>query len=312
MCENLLLAIDSGGSKSDYLLVDPERRVIARARGKGFAALNPGTLPVERYLREGLSGVVAWLDRIVLVYCSLGGPNTEEVTATLKAILPKAEICIGREADGDMILSAALAYRAKAAVLCGTGSVAVGEIGNVRVYAGGWGPYLGDGGSGGGLGYDALKLLLRAVDSGRGTAVLPGIFPGLARQAGTFSERMALKMAANRISRAEMAAEVPRIADLAVSGDPDALHLLNKAAEEVVFLAESVTPEKAEPNADSILAMGGLFNCGKLFRDLCVIGLGKKRRGFHFIFDALTMIDAAADFAVKIYDNKQRRKRGRQ
>ena len=306
MCSELLLAIDTGGSKSDFLLLDPEKHYLNRASGKGVAALNPGTLPVEQYLRDGIKEFGSRTNRIRLVYCSLGGPNVEEVKSALKTLFPEAEIHVGREADGDMVLSAAAAYQAKAAVLCGTGSVAVGEISGVRLFAGGWGRYLGDGGSGGGIGYDALRLLLRSVDSGQGENVLPGVFPKLPRRAGTFAERMSLKMAANRITRAEMAAQVPRIAELAETGEQNAVGLLNKAAEEVAFLAKSVTPETPEADAVGILALGGLFNCGELFRELCRRELKKERKQYHFIFDEVNIIDAAADFAVKIHKNQRR------
>ena len=164
---------------------------------------------------------------------------------------------------------------------------------------------MGDGGSGGGIGYDALRLLLRAVDSGEGESVLPGVFPKLARRAGTFAERVSLKTAANRISRAEMAAQVPRIAELAAKGDPNALGLLNKAAAEVAFLAGAVTPETPEADADGVLALGGLFDCGELFRELCRRELKKEREKYHFVVDSVNIIDAAADFAVKIYKNQR-------
>jgi N-acetylglucosamine kinase-like BadF-type ATPase len=305
MCDELLLAIDTGGSKSDFLLLDPEKHYLSRSRGKGVGALNPGTLPVEQYLRDGMNELGAPTDRIKFVFCSLGGPNVDEVTSALKTLIPKAAILVKREADGDMILAAAAAYRAKAAVLCGTGSVAVGESGGVRSFSGGWGPYLGDGGSGGGIGYDALRLLLRAVDSGEGESVLPGIFPELPRRAETFAKRMSLKMAATRVSRAEMAAQLPRIAELAGHGDPNAVGLLNKAAAEVAFLAKTVTAETPEADADGVLALGGLFECGELFRELCRRELKKSRARYHFVFGALKIIDAAADFAVKIY-NQQR------
>ena len=301
MGDELLLAIDTGGSKSDFLLLDPEKHYLNRSRGKGVGALNPGTLPVEQYLRDGMNELGAPTDRIKFVFCSLGGPNVEEVTSALKTLIPKAAILVKREADGDMVLAAAAAYRAKAAVLCGTGSVAVGEINGVRSFSGGWGPYLGDGGSGGGIGYDALRLLLRSVDSGQGESVLPGVFPELPRRGGTFAERMSLKTAANRISRAEMAAQVPRIAELAAAGEPNAVGLLKKAAEEVAFLAKTVTAETPEADADGVLALGGLFECGELFRELCRRELKKVRARYHFVFGALKIIDAAADFAVNIY-----------
>ena len=110
MCDELLLAIDTGGSKSDFLLLAPEKHYLKRSRSKGVAALNPGTLPVEQYLRDGINELGPLTNRIKLVFCSLGGPNVDEVTSALKTLLPDVEIRVKREADGDMVLSAASAY----------------------------------------------------------------------------------------------------------------------------------------------------------------------------------------------------------
>ena len=38
----LILAIDSGGSKSDFILLTPDGQETARSRGKGVAALHVG------------------------------------------------------------------------------------------------------------------------------------------------------------------------------------------------------------------------------------------------------------------------------
>lgn len=308
MSESMILAIDSGGSKSDFVLLRPDGQVVARSHGKGVAALYAGMLPVENFLRAGQQGLEQYVSRIVYVYCSLGGPNTEEVQMALCHIFPQAEVHVGREANGNMVLSAAAKYHANAAVLCGTGSTAVGQIGGSRVYAGGWGPTLGDGGSGGGLGYDALRMLLQAIDRGEGPIFLPGIYPSLERCPVSFEERMAVKMAANNISRAEMAAQVPVIVELAENGDNNAMNLLKKAASEIAFLAKSITPEIPDnPEMSGILALGGFFNCGTLFRDLCCTELQKTRKNHHYIFDAVSMIEATAAFAVESYNRSMKK-----
>lgn len=304
----LILAIDSGGSKSDFILLTPDGQETARSRGKGVAALHVGMLPVEEYLRNGLQTLEQYTPQIALVYCSLGGPNTEEVHMALQRIFPIADIRIGREADGDMVLSAAAQWKAKAAILCGTGSTAVGEIGGMRVFAGGWGPLLGDEGSGGGVGCDALRMLLHAVDAGEGAACLPGIYPELGRISGNFTDRMALKKVANQITRAEMAAQVPVIAELAEAGDKNALLLMKKAAAGIAFLASAVTPEMPEePQESGILALGGFFKCGEFFRKLCREELQKTRKNHHFIFNAVNMIDVAAAFAIKTYNRSTKK-----
>ena len=88
----------------------------------------------------------------------------EEVFTALRECWRDIPVKVEREANGNAILHAASFLGCSAVVMCGTGSTAVGDTEDGRVYSGGWGPVYGDGGSGGGMGSEALKLFLRSVD----------------------------------------------------------------------------------------------------------------------------------------------------
>ena len=304
MQDKLIVTIDSGGSKSDFLLLDSTGDRLGRATAPGVASPRPGMLPVLESLRRGRDLLGAAARAPALVFCSLGGPNTAEVEATLRTLFPESRVMVERESTGRMVLSCAPRYHAAAAVLCGTGSVAFGLLAkNAPVQlSGGWGPLYGDEGSGGGLGTAALKRLLRAVDDGNAAQILPGCFPTLARPAANcgFAERMAFKDEVLALTRAQIAAESPRIAALADDGDAMALELLRNAATEVARLAATVTPQQPWGDNDAILALGGFFRSGEHFHAMCDEALRPLRPDHHFCYEPFKIIDAAAEYALHL------------
>ena len=298
-----ILTIDSGGSKSDFVLLTDTGKRLARASAPGTAALHSGLLPVADSLRLGI--VRLGVDfKPSMVFCSLGGPNTAEVEEALRDIFPAARIVIERESTGRMVLFCAQQHHAAAACLCGTGSVAFGQFaeGAPTRLAGGWGPVYGDEGSGGGLGVAALKRILSAVDAGESPSILPGCFPGLTRPKPEcpFAERMVFKDAVNNLTRTAVAAEAPRIADLAASGDVLAMELLREAAAEIARLAATVTPSHPWGGRDAVLALGGFVRLGKLFRTLCDEALRTLRPEHHFSYEPFQIIDAACEYALHL------------
>lgn len=304
MQDKLIVTIDSGGSKSDFLLLDSTGDRLGRATAPGVASPRPGMLPVLESLRRGLDQLGDAAREPALVFCSLGGPNTAEVENTLRDIFPDARIVIERESTGRMVLSCAPRYHAAAAVLCGTGSVAFGQLAEnapVRL-SGGWGPIYGDEGSGGGLGTAALKRLLKAVDDGTVEQFLPGCFPTLPRPPADcgFVERMAFRDKVFALTRAQIAAEAPRIAALAAAGDAIALELLEHEATAIAALATTVTPPQPWGGHDAILALGGFFRSGEIFHAMCDAALRPLRPDHHFCYEPFKIIDAAAEYALHL------------
>ena len=151
MDNKIYLAVDSGGSKTLWSLIDISGFTVYETRTAGLGAVKEGILPID----ETVSFAANELKNVALssaIFLSLGGPNTREVEKALKKHFPGMPIKVEREACGDAILRAAAYMKCSSVVMCGTGSVAVGDTANGRKYCGGWGPVYGDGGSGGGMG----------------------------------------------------------------------------------------------------------------------------------------------------------------
>ncbi len=174
------LAIDIGGTKTDYLLAD-ETRELARVR--------TGTI---KRMRTGADSAAANLDHAL----------TELTAATGVAMRAIARTCIGtagvtvplvtgwlREAfasrvsgeliligDVEIALDAAFQGGAGVLVLAGTGSNVAGRMpGGALVTAGGWGPELADQGSGHMIGREGLRAAFLARDEGRPTLLLDAV-----------------------------------------------------------------------------------------------------------------------------------------
>lgn len=269
------LAADSGGSKTVWTLLNANGTPVSTCRTLGLGAIKEGLLPVNDIVEKAkqLLNPCAPLSRIFLM---LGGPNVAEVKRALEAVWSGVPVTVEREACGDSVLRAAARFGCRAAVLCGTGSTAVGDTAAGRRYAGGWGPVYGDGGSGGGLGSQALRLFLNALDTGAACDGLAKVFAPLTEglDLSLFADRMEVKARAAAISRRELAALAPKIYQLMEQGDAVAYSLYEQAAAEIASLAAAVCDHTAE---STVLLCGGFLAekpllmelCHKAFQQLC-------------------------------------------
>ncbi len=265
MCDRLYLAADSGGSKTRWILCTEKGSTVSELETLGLGATGEGILPVEAEVARAY-GFFGDASRIGGIFLSLGGANTSEVREVIEGYWGHIPIKIEREACGDAMLRGAAFLGAFAVVMCGTGSVAVGNTKSGRAFCGGWGPIYGDGGSGGGIGAQALRLYLRHIDGvcsvGRLSELFSDLESGL--DLSDFYGRMELKKRALAMTRRELAALAPKIYGLALGGDSTCLSLYEDAAYEIALMGDKVSDE-----GGSILLCGGFFACKPDLTDLC-------------------------------------------
>ena len=123
--EELYLALDSGGSKTVWILLDREGHSHKKLITRGLAAAKEGTLPIAQTVAAAYAALSDF-PAPARIFLSLGGPKVGEIRDALSSVWSAIPITIEREACGDAILRAATLLGCSAAVLCGTGSVAVG------------------------------------------------------------------------------------------------------------------------------------------------------------------------------------------
>jgi N-acetylglucosamine kinase-like BadF-type ATPase len=174
------LALDIGGTKTDYLLAD-ETRELARVR--------TGTI---KRMRTDASTAAANLDQALTELTALSGISPREITRTCIGTAGETVPLVTnwlREAfaarvSGDLILlgdveialDAAFQGRVGVLAMAGTGSNVAGRMPDgTLITAGGWGPELADQGSGNKIGREGLRAAFLARDEQRPTLLLDAI-----------------------------------------------------------------------------------------------------------------------------------------
>jgi glucosamine kinase len=244
------LAIDGGGTKTQALLAN-EAGVLARATTgtvKLMRVSEPEATARLHTLLEDLSrqsGVP--LSGISRTCFGLSGSASQSVhdwaTAALKPILPGELLIIG---DVDILLDAAFPGSPGIVVIAGTGSNCIGRSASGELHtAGGWGPVLGDEGSGFWIGLEGIRAALRAQDRLGIGGVSTCLLREVERHWGLHStgELIALgnlRTASQMSSPPDFASLAPVVARCAADGDALAQGILQRAGEELADLVTLV------------------------------------------------------------------------
>ncbi len=163
------LAIDAGGTKTQCLLAD-ETRILARASTGSVKLMRvskqEATTRLHTMLAEVASSATVSLTAITRTCIGLAGLSIPAVrawaTAAINAKVSGELILLG---DEEIALDAAFTGGPGILVIAGTGSNVIGRAPGGSLHsAGGWGPILGDEGSGFWIGLEAIRASLRAHD----------------------------------------------------------------------------------------------------------------------------------------------------
>ncbi len=230
------LAVDAGGTKTDYLLAD-ETHPLARVRGgtikrmradAATAAANFDTALVELEAKAGVA-----LDQVTRTCIGTAGNTVALVTDWLRHAFRERVagelILVG---DVEIALDAAFPGGSGVLVLAGTGSnVAARDADGALLGAGGWGPQMADQGSAQRIGCQGLRAGFLAKDEGRETSLL--------RQAMSFwslSKEDELIAYANSVPAPDFSRLAPIVHRLAVEGDAVAAEVLRREGEDLGYL----------------------------------------------------------------------------
>lgn len=174
------LAIDSGGTKADFLLAD-DTRELARVRTGTIKRMRTDADTAATNLDNALAELTATsgiaMSAITRTCIGTAGESVPLVADWLREAIHKrvsgSLLLLG---DVEIALDAAFPGEPGVLVLAGTGSNVAGrDAAGSLTTAGGWGPALADQGSGHHIGHQALRQMFLAIDEGRTTALLPAV-----------------------------------------------------------------------------------------------------------------------------------------
>jgi N-acetylglucosamine kinase-like BadF-type ATPase len=260
-----VLGIDAGGSKTVALLADASGHVAGEGRAGGANLQTDGELEVEKTLHAVIDEATRGRRIMPAAVClGMAGVDRPHDGDVIRAIMTRLGFRAGTLIVNDALIAlvAGAGGSPGLVVISGTGSIAYGvNHRGVAARAGGWGPTLGDEGSGYWIGKRALEAVARDVD-GRGaeTALTSLVLDhfGVPRPEALVSE-----IYHHPHGRRAVAALGPVVDRARAQGDMVAAEIMVEAADELGLAAASVIARlEMRGERFPILLSGGMVNPG--------------------------------------------------
>ena len=231
------LAVDAGGTKTEFALADQERELLRVRTG----AIQRQRVS-EETARQNLSDALHQLESLTGVAMrsvtrSCVGTSGETVPLIATWLRTSFSAHVGGEllllGDVEIALDACFHGRRGVLVLAGTGSNVAGRASTGKIVtAGGWGPALADQGSGHFLGLEALRRGFLAIDQDRPSKLLD-----LAMQHWKLPSLAALIEFANTNPAPNFSTFAPLVVAAAAEGDKVAQEVLEQGGRDLGLLA---------------------------------------------------------------------------
>src|SRR5829696_5830212 len=253
----LVLGVDGGGSKT--------RAVVADAAG---AVLGEGLAGPSNPLRVGVGEAVGAIREAVDKACALAGVRRADIRERMRAAVAELGVkTVEVVTDAHIALYGATEGKPGLVIIAGTGSVCCGiNARGRRACAGGWGPLVGDEGSGSWLARRALQAVARATDGrGRRTALVEAACDYFNVSA---AEDLSTAVYAPNVTNSRIAGFGGRVVAAAKRRDAVAREIVEEAGRELALAAAAVIRKlKMERERFQVAYVGGVFAAGALILD---------------------------------------------
>lgn len=267
----LVAGVDGGGSKTRTLVADETGHVLGTAEGPGSAVRAGGVAHsadvIAATIRDALAAAGLTDAPLKALVVGVAGVGREPERAALwQALVARAlaeEVSV--VTDAAVALDDAFGEGPGLLLVAGTGSIAYGRAPDGTFQrCGGWGPVLGDEGSGAWIGRRALNIAAASSDGREPeTALLNALLPAIEAD-----DPAAMIAWAARATPADFATLAPVVLRVAAAGDLRANSLLALAVEELVLhlrtLARALFVD--ERAAVPVALVGGLLARGAPLR----------------------------------------------
>ncbi len=258
-----LIAIDGGGTKTEFLLFTPEGKIINRLVLGGS---NPNHAGIEKsceVLRAGIDLMLSYSKNVSAIFAGVAGcaldKNRNSISDFLKAKYPSVNIKC--RSDILNVTGCEPKFKDCIAAICGTGNVVFAVKDEKINRVGGWGYLLDGAGSGYDIGRDALRASLADRDGiGERSLITSLVEERLGGQTWNFI---------NQIYSSEtkyIASFAPLVFEAYEKGDETAEKILQNNA---AYLAHLITSAAEIYNAPKKLVIsGGLVKESAVFADV--------------------------------------------
>ena len=267
----IVIGIDGGGSKTHAIVADESGTSLGEATGPG-SAVKPGEEDksadvIVNVAREALAeaGMESVTPRVLCV--GVAGAGRENAKQALWQALVSRDVAsdIVVHTDFGIALDDAFGDGPGVLLIAGTGSAAFGRSpGGTTGRCGGWGPIIGDEGSGTWIGKRALSIVSAAADGRESQTALTGAV----LTAAEVNEVADLIPWAAAATREQIAALAPVVFSVADGGDLRANAVISLAVEELMLHIRALAQQLFgdERAAIPVALAGGLMSRGSTLR----------------------------------------------
>lgn len=280
------LGFDAGGTKTDCALAD-DANILARSQGGSIKPLRVSAFQAENNMRALLEEITRQsgidLKQVAVSCVGTAGVRLPQTREWMQQIISKhagGEILVC--GDETTALDAVFPGQAGVLVIAGTGSNILGRTNSGETFnVGGWGPAIGDEGSGYWIGHYGLTTALRAYDFQRPTMILDRVMKFW--NAATLGD---VTNIANETPAPDFSLLAPLIVECAEAGDAVALEilelggfLLGESAVHAIRRLRALEPDAPLPG---IAFVGGILKSvgfvresmiGKIHRELPMVSV---------------------------------------
>lgn len=249
----VLLAVDGGGTKTEFVLFTESGQVLERLTLGGS---NPNSVGMEKTLEtlsEGVEKMLAVRSDLAAFYAGVAGCTNLEHQRTIRTYMKKRFPGMGFDIQSDIlnVMHSAECGEKCITVICGTGSIVYVRTGEGMHRLGGWGYLFDSAGSGYDLGRDAVCAALAQNDGiGPETRIKPLLEARLGGNVWAMVNRL------YAMPKDQIAALSSIVLQAWDEGDAVAAQILQKNMDRLAFLINSAV-EKYDCGEDVIFA-GGL------------------------------------------------------
>lgn len=268
----LVLGVDGGGSKTRAVVADGTGEVL----GEGLAgASNPLRVGVEEAagaIRDAVDRACAEAGvrrgEIVAAEVGLAGVKRADIRERMRAAVAELGVkTVEVVTDADIALYGATEGKPGIVIIAGTGSICCGiNARGRRGCAGGWGPLVGDEGSGSWIARRALQAVARSTDGrGRRTSLVDAACDYFNVAA---ADDLSTAIYAPNMTNKRIAGFGGRVVRAAKRRDVVAREIIEEAGRELAMSAAAVVRKlKMERERFQVAYVGGVFAAGALILD---------------------------------------------
>ncbi|MET0624828.1 MAG: BadF/BadG/BcrA/BcrD ATPase family protein [Pyrinomonadaceae bacterium] len=298
----LVLGVDGGGSKTRAVVADGGGKVL----GEGLAGASN---PLRVGVREAVGAIRDAADRacaeagvrrtdIVAAEVGLAGVRRADIRDRMRAAVEELGVgTVEVVTDADIALYGATGGKAGLVIIAGTGSICCGvNARGRRACAGGWGPVVGDEGSGSWIARRALQAVAHASDGrGRKTSLAEAAcdYFNVAK-----TEDLSTAVYAPNMTNSRIAGFGVRVVEVAKKRDAVAREIIESAGRELANAAAAVIRKlKMERERFQVAYVGGVFEAGTLILDSLAEGVAAAAPRAYVAPPQLAPAEAAARMA---------------